>query len=139
MPPKTKVVPDSNVLIAAALSRSYCYDWLFGASEPRATYELYTSEAILFEVSRKLTTKFHFSRAEITKYLNDLDQVVAKVRPAMEIKAVRDASDNMVLECALEAGAELIITFDRDLLVLKQYKKVRIAHPSMVKYWFPTP
>jgi len=62
MPPKIRVVPDSNVLIAAALNRSYCYDWLFGASEPRATYELYVSEAILSETSRKLADRFGFSR-----------------------------------------------------------------------------
>ena len=137
MPPKTKVVPDSNVFIAAALSRSYCYDWLFGASEPQATYELYTSEDILSEVSRKFTAKFHFNRAEATKYLTDLDQLVTKVRPSVEVNAVRDPDDNMILECALEAGAELVITFDKDLLSLKRHESIRIAHPGMVKYWFP--
>lgn len=137
MPQKTKVVPDSNVFIAAALSRSYCYDWLFGASEPQATYELYTSEAILSEVSGKLTTKFHFDRTGATRYLAALDRIVAKVRPGMEVNVARDPKDNMILECALEAHAELIITFDKDLLTLKQHENIRIAHPSMVKYWFP--
>jgi putative PIN family toxin of toxin-antitoxin system len=138
MPPKTKVVPDSNVFIAAALNRSYCYDWLFGASEPRATYELYTSEAILSEVNRKLTTKFHFDRTEATKYLNSLDQITAKVRPSIEVHVARDPKDNMIIECALEAQAELVITFDKDLLTLRQHEIIRIAHPSMIKYWFPT-
>lgn len=136
MPPQTRVVPDSNVYIAAALSRSYCYDWLFGASEPLATYRLYTSEAILTEVSRKLATKFLFDRSQIAKYLTDLDRVVAKVRPSREINVVRDPKDNMILECALEAQAELIITFDKDLLTLKRFEATQIAHPSMVKYWF---
>ena len=136
MQPKIKVVPDSNVFIAAALSRSYCYDWLFGASEPQATYILYTSEAILNEVERKLTNKFQFRRPEIVKYLTDLDAVLTKVRPSVEIKAVRDVDDNMVLECAVEAEAEVIITFDKDLLTLKRYENIQIAHPGMVKYWF---
>ena len=137
MPPKTKVVADSNIYIAAALSRSYCYDWLFGASEPRASYELYTSENILVEVSRKLRDKFEFDRGDIVSYLTSLDQVVTKVRPSREIQASRDPNDNMILECAVEAKAALIITFDKDLLSLKQYEDIRIAHPSMVKYWFP--
>jgi putative PIN family toxin of toxin-antitoxin system len=137
MPPKTKVVPDSNIYIAAALHKSYSYDWLFGASEPHATYELYTSEAILTEVSGKLAKKFHFERCAIAGFLTDLDQVVRKVRPKIEIKAVRDSKDNMILECAIEAGAALIITFDKDLLSLKRYQDTQIAHPSMVKYWFP--
>lgn len=137
MPPKTKVVPDSNVYIAAALNKSYSYDWLFGASEPQATYELYTSEAILSEVSEKLAEKFQFERATIAGFLTDLDRVVLKVRPTVEIKAVRDPKDNMILECAVEAGATLVITFDKDLLSLKKYHEVQIAHPGMVKYWFP--
>jgi uncharacterized protein len=137
MPPKTKVVPDSNVYIAAALNKSYSYDWIFGAGEPHATYDLYTSEAILTEVGEKLAAKFHFERASVAGFLTDLDRVIIKVRPSIEVNAVRDPKDNMILECAIEAKAELIITFDKDLLTLKNYKGVRIAHPSMVKYWFP--
>ncbi len=137
MPPKTKVVPDSNVFIAAALNRGYSYDWIFGAGEPQATYELFTSEAILSEVGGKLTRKFHFDRAAVAGFLNDIDRVVSKVRPTIEIEAVRDPKDNMVLECAVEAGAALIITFDKDLLALKRYQGIQLAHPGMTKYWFP--
>jgi putative PIN family toxin of toxin-antitoxin system len=137
MPVKTRIVADSNVYIAGALSRSYCYDWLFGASEPLATYSLYTSEAILSEVGAKLAGKFQFDRGDLARYLTDLDAVLTKVRPSLEIQAVRDPSDNMILECAVEARAELIISFDRDLLSLKIYEGIRIVHPGMVKYWFP--
>lgn len=136
MPIKVKVVLDSNVYIAAALNRGYCYDWLFGATRPVANYELYVSEQILSEVSRKLISRFKFSRSEATQYLTDLDQLLNKVRPSININAVRDSSDNMILECAVEANAEVVITFDKDLLVLKQYENVQIAHPRMLQYWF---
>lgn len=137
MPIKTKVVPDSNIFIAAALNKSYCYDWLFGASEPLATYELYTSEDILREVGKKLSGKFSFTRAEITSFFTNLDQVLVKVRPSIELDVVRDPKDNMILECAVEANAQLVITFDKDLLALKIYEDIQIAHPRMVQYWFP--
>jgi putative PIN family toxin of toxin-antitoxin system len=137
MPPNTKVVPDSNVFIAAALNKSYSYDWLFGAGEPQATYQLYTSEDILREISEKLTQKFRFDRSAVVGFLTDLDRILHKVRPSVKIEAVRDPKDNMILECAIEARAELIITFDKDLLSLKRYNGVQIGHPSMVKYWFP--
>jgi putative PIN family toxin of toxin-antitoxin system len=136
MPIRTKVVPDTNVFIAAALNKSYCHDWLFGASEPLATYELYTSEDILRELNEKLSGKFGFTRAEITKFLTDLDRVLIKVRPSIELNAVRDPKDNMILECAVEAHAQLVITFDKDLLSLKSYEDIQIAHPRMVQYWF---
>jgi putative PIN family toxin of toxin-antitoxin system len=137
MPPKTKVVPDSNVYIAAALNRSYSYDWIFGAGEPQSTYHLYSSEPIFSEVAEKLKAKFNLQREDIAGFLTNLDQVVHKVRPRHEIHAVRDPKDNMILECAIEAQAQLIITFDKDLLSLKSYESIQIAHPSMVKYWFP--
>lgn len=133
---ETKVVPDTNVFIAAALNKGYCYDWLFGASDRSATYGLCTSEDILRELSEKLSSKFGFTRAETSKFLTDLDQVLQKVRPSIEIDAVRDTKDNMILECAVEANAHLIITFDKDLLSLKTYENIQIAHPRMVQYWF---
>jgi predicted nucleic acid-binding protein len=45
----------------------------------------------------------------------------------------------MILECAVEANAHLIITFDKDLLSLKTYENIQIAHPRMVQYWFQPP
>lgn len=136
MPIKINVVAESNVYIAAALNRGYCYDWLFGAARPDANYELYVSEEILSEVSKKLVKRFNFTRAEATQYLTDLDQLLTKVRPSIEINEVRDSSDNMILECAVEAKAEVIITFDKDLLVIKRYENIQIAHPRMLQYWF---
>lgn len=135
---KVKVTPDTNVFIAAALNKSYCYDWLFGASEPSATYELYTSEDILREVSEKLSGKFNFTRVEVTKFLTGLDRLLTKVRPSLELTVVRDPKDNMILECAVEANAQLVITFDKDLLSLKNYENIQIAHPRMVQYWYPS-
>jgi predicted nucleic acid-binding protein len=41
-----------------------------------------------------------------------------------------DPDDNRILECALEAGADLIISGDHHLLELKQIQKVKILSPS---------
>jgi hypothetical protein len=38
----------------------------------------------------------------------------------------RDPEDNMVLECAIEAEAEYIVSGDKDLLELKEYRGIRI-------------
>ena len=85
----------------------------------------------------KLSNKFGFSRAEVTKFLSDLDRILTKVRPSIQVSAVRDPKDNMILEAAIEANAQLIVTFDKDLLSLKNYEIVQIAHPRMMQYWFP--
>lgn len=41
----------------------------------------------------------------------------------------RDPKDDAIIECAVNAKAELIISGDKDLLILKQYNTVRIITP----------
>jgi putative PIN family toxin of toxin-antitoxin system len=42
------------------------------------------------------------------------------------VKVCRDPKDNMVLECAQNAGASLIVSGDKDLLALGTFEGVRI-------------
>ncbi len=37
-----------------------------------------------------------------------------------------DGSDNLILECAIAAGAELVVTGDRAMLELGEYEGVRL-------------
>ena len=41
----------------------------------------------------------------------------------------RDTKDDMVLECAVRAGAEVLISGDKDLLCLDGYENIRILTP----------
>ena len=41
----------------------------------------------------------------------------------------RDPQDDMVLECAVNAGADVIVTGDKDLLALGEYEGIRILSP----------
>ena len=41
-----------------------------------------------------------------------------------------DPNDNRILECALEAKADFIISGDHHLLELKEYQSIRIITPS---------
>jgi putative PIN family toxin of toxin-antitoxin system len=52
------------------------------------------------------------------------------VYPRERIKVCRDPKDDMVLECCLAAGAEYLITGDRDLLSIKELPfRLRILSP----------
>jgi predicted nucleic acid-binding protein len=42
----------------------------------------------------------------------------------------RDPDDDAVLACALAAQADLIVSGDDDLLVLKQFQEIRIVTPT---------
>jgi predicted nucleic acid-binding protein len=41
-----------------------------------------------------------------------------------------DPPDNRILECAVAAGADFIVTGDKDLLRLGRYDSIRILSPS---------
>jgi predicted nucleic acid-binding protein len=45
----------------------------------------------------------------------------------------RDKDDNNIIALAVSAKADFIITGDKDLLVLKKYKSIRIVSPR--EFW----
>ncbi|HJU20254.1 MAG TPA: putative toxin-antitoxin system toxin component, PIN family [Stellaceae bacterium] len=50
--------------------------------------------------------------------------------PAVSVTDCRDPKDDKYLELALEAGAEIIVSGDDDLLVLHPWRGVRILRPA---------
>lgn len=53
--------------------------------------------------------------------------LVTVVGPLPIAATSRDSDDDAVLACALAAGAELIVTRDRDLLTLGTFRQIRIT------------
>lgn len=134
-----RIVLDTNVYIAAALNpESIIYRIIEdSASHHAATY--YTSPAILAELQEKLENKLQFPRDQVVSWISQLERAVTVVRPRQKVTVLsdRDEDDNKILECALEAEADLIITADPDILSLKQFHTARIMHTSSVKFLFP--
>lgn len=137
--PKLKIVPDTGFYIAAALKDGFARSYLVGKGTKLFGYELFTSEAILLELQAKLEDKFGFEREEVVKTIQDIRRVAIVVYPKQKLTIVRDLDDNKILECAVEAEAHIIATFDKDLLDLKEYEGIKIVHPSMLSHWFPKP
>ena len=82
------------------------------------------------EILRVLTHKFAW---ETTRARAALDTVLARaVRVQLRgtVKECRDPNDDMFLECAMRAKADLLIAGDKDLLVLGSYKGTRILTPA---------
>jgi len=129
---------DSNVYVAAALKPGgYADIWLDIAALPGSGLRLFTSTAILNEVRRKLTKRLALPEPEVDHFIKRLKQIAVVVKPARKIRAVEeDPDDNVILECALAAKAQLIITADSHLLKLNPYKGIGVAHPKELKNIF---
>jgi putative PIN family toxin of toxin-antitoxin system len=129
-----KIVFDTNVYIAAIKKDSYSWEQL-KRSRPNGPYQLYISPDIILELRDKLETKFDWSRAESTKYIETILMYARQVHPKQKVNDVlNDKDDHIILECALEVRAEVIATADRGLLRLKEFRGTAIIHPSMLQY-----
>ena len=136
---KLKIVPDTGFYIAAALKNGYARSYLVGRGSKFLSYQLFSSEAILLELQNKLEDKFGFDRAQVVNALQQARKVLTIVYPSQKVAAVRDPDDDKILECALEAKADIIVGFDKDLLTLKEYESIKIIHPTMLQYMFTQP
>lgn len=62
--------------------------------------------------------------------LRSLREAAIWFDPAVGVTDCRDPKDNIYLELALAAGAEIIVSSDDDLLVLDPWRRVRILKPA---------
>ena len=74
---------------------------------------------------------------DLTRFLKRVRGIATLVRPTERVKAVKDdPDDNAILECALAAQAQLIVTADHHLLKLSPYRGIGITHPRELKRIF---
>jgi putative PIN family toxin of toxin-antitoxin system len=132
------IVLDTNVYIAAALNPQSILYRLVEDSAANYLANYFTSPAILLELQNKLENKFMFSRENVVQWINRIEESITVIRPTKKLQIItRDPDDNKILECALEAKADLIISADKDLLALKEWQGIKLIHPSSAKYIFP--
>ncbi len=123
-----KVVLDTNVLIAAFITQGVCHDLL---EHCVYHHEIIVSDFILGELHQKLAGKFKFSPQDVTEAGDLLLSVAQVVIPVVfESPVSRDPDDDFVLGTAVAGSANCIITGDKDLLVLEQYKEIDIIKPA---------
>ncbi len=130
-----KVAFDANVYISAFISPgSKAEEAYLLAVDGQA--ELYTSVAILTETAKKLREKFLWDDVRIAAALKQISRVATVLKPVNRLNILSDAPDNRILECAKEAGADLIVTGDKHLLDLKQYEGIGITRIAGFLYSF---
>jgi uncharacterized protein len=137
---KLRTVFDSNIYVAAALRPGqYADRWLDISTLPSSTIKLYVSAEILAEVQHKLIDRFGFTEPEVERLTSRIQLAANLVKPTIKLNVIPDdPDDNTIVECAVEAGAHLIVSADKHLLKLGQYKGIGITHPRELKRIFVT-
>ena len=122
-----RIVVDTNVWIAALISRGFCYEVFEYCA---LSHEIITSDFILDEVSEKLVTKFKFTEDTAKEVVNLLRSQLQSVGPiTLPTPVSRDLDDDNILAAAEAGKCDYIITGDKDLLVLKEFNAIRIVTP----------
>jgi putative PIN family toxin of toxin-antitoxin system len=120
-----KVVFDSNILISALVFPG-------GRGEAALVRiiderdELILSKAILDETLGVLARKFARDAEELARAAVFLSNLSTSVRPRRQLDVLRDAPDNRVLECAIAGRAQAIVTGDKAILALRDFRRIRI-------------
>ena len=126
-----RVVLDTNVLIAAFSARGLCAEVFEVCLEG---HDIVISEHILSETKKNLLDKIHLPHIVVQEIIEYLRGVTEAVEPAVIDKRVcRDKNDDKIIGTALGGKADFIITGDKDLLVLKKYKGIKIVTPR--EFW----
>ena len=126
-----RIFLDTNVPASAAATRGLCEDVL---REVFASHDLFISEQVLSELGRVLKLKFGVGQDLIDDFIWLLrqDSVLAKPSQLPSVK-IQDKADLTILAAAITAGAEVLITGDKELLDLGRVENLKILSPR--QFW----
>lgn len=121
-----RVALDTNVIVSA---------WIRDGPEGEVvtaayggTFELIIPQVVVRELEDVLSRKFAWSRERLGQMLEDLVAVGDLVTTVRRIDVIPgEDADNQILACAVEHGANYLVTGDRKhLLPLGEFEGVRI-------------
>lgn len=126
-----RVYPDTNVLVSAMATRGLCADLL---QVILADHQLLVGETVLTEVVRVLDRRLHLAPRTIGEweaFLRRQGEVIP-TSPPLALR-IRDAADRAILAEAVAGQADVLVTGDRDLLVVAPRAPIRIQSPR--EFW----
>ena len=124
-----KVILDTNVLVSG----------IFWGGAPRSILELWAKERIEVAVSPLILKEYERVLAEMErKKQTDLSEswlafIVRNsilIHPEGTFRLCRDPHDDKFLHCAVSAGANALVSGDKDLLALKKVSETEILTPK---------
>lgn len=127
-----KVVFDTNIIVSGLIAHSGNPYKILEAWR-QGDVVLLVSKPIVDEVVSVLQRPFfrekrQIGKADVVRIRRALETDTVMVSPQVHLKVVaNDPADDRILECALEGGADYLVSGDHHLLELKRYRHVRIV------------
>lgn len=130
LPSKLTLVLDTNIYISALLFAGKPLQIINLAIEDKISIVI--SREIITETLGVLSQKFSYSPAKISQVETLILDTCSLVEPQTPVKFIKNQpADNHILECALAAKANFIVSGDKKhLLPLKQFRSILIVTPA---------
>ncbi|HET8523304.1 MAG TPA: putative toxin-antitoxin system toxin component, PIN family [Thermomicrobiales bacterium] len=130
-----RVVVDTNVVVSIYLTPTGPSATILNLLESRA-FLLLLSPAITAEYDRVMRyphiRRLHRkSDEEISRFIGRVSRLAVNVVSTQHLNVVADdPNDNKFVECAVEGGAQCIVSGDKHLLHLGSYMDIQILRPA---------
>ena len=134
----TRIVIDTNLLVSAILTPGGNPAKILKLILERKL-NLIISPAILKEARQvfnypkliKLLEKNKITSAEVDGFLDKMSKIAVITPGQLNVDAIpEDPADNKILACAVEGGADYIISGDHHLTDLKIFQGIKIVGPA---------
>ncbi len=120
---------DTNVLVSALIKSGKPRELIWMIIEGKL--QLILSKSILeefLEVTEDSRIRRYVDENDIIVYLSSLGSIAKMVRIKSNFKVVKeDPEDDIILRTAKDGGAQYIISGDKHLLSLKEFKGIKIV------------
>lgn len=118
---------DANTLVSGIVFSGPEHEFL--KKGIRKELELVTSEDVIEEIVEVMNRKFPEKAFFLKEFLKLANIKIIKrnaYEKSIEKQRARDVEDRHVLAAALASGCDAVVTEDKDLLVLRKYKRLSI-------------
>ncbi len=128
-----KITVDTNTLISATFWYGDSFKIINMAENKEL--DLILSKSIFKEFFGvlhydEIQEKIKDKNLEMKRTIAKIVSISSIVEPKQKFNICEDPKDNIVLECAAEGKVDFIITQDKHLLKLKEFKGIKIVTPK---------
>jgi hypothetical protein len=130
-----RIVLDTNVIVSGTILTTGVPAEILEAWRERR-FDLIIGPTVLTEVDRvlrlpKISRRYSLDLQSVQSLLELLvARAILVTEKGLVSSGLRDPKDNPILACAVEGGADYIVTGDRDLLVLERFQGIPIISPA---------
>jgi putative PIN family toxin of toxin-antitoxin system len=127
---KPQAVYDTNVIVSGTLKPGSIPASLISLAM-QGTVQIFLSPALLAEYTDVLKRPmFGFTAQGVETFLDELKNAAVMVYPKTRVTSALDEPDNRILECALEANAQYVVTGNKRHFPFAEFGGAKIVNPA---------